>query len=95
MSDSELSSAPGFPNVVFDDCEADTEEIHDPTVAVDETQYVQADIKVSEGKRVFTIKVEKKTQEENCYFPNAHQDLREMKTFGTYRAPHHAQQSSS
>jgi hypothetical protein len=85
MTDSEFSSTPGFPNDDFDNCEADTEEIHDPTVAVDETRYVQADVKVSEGKRVFTIKVEKKTHEEYCYFPNAHQDLREMRSFGTYR----------
>jgi hypothetical protein len=87
MSDSEFSSlpVPDFPNNVHDDFGVDTEEINDEPEAADETRYIQADIKVSEGKRVFTIKVEKKTQEEYCYFPNAHQDLREMRTFGTFR----------
>ena len=84
LSDSEFSSAPGLPNNDVD-CEDDPEENHDPAVAAEELRYIQADIKVTEGKRVFTVKVEKKTQEEYCYFPNSHQDLREMRTFGTYR----------
>ena len=34
---------------------------------------------------MFKVVIEKEIQEEFCFFPNGHQDLREMREFGTYR----------
>ena len=84
MSDS-VSSVPRQ-NVDMDDVvlEGDTEELEDASKA-GEVKYIPAEVEVSEGRRVFTVKVEKEIVKEYCYFPNSHQDIREMRSFGTYR----------
>ena len=48
-------------------------------------RYVKADVTVKEGRRVFTVIDKKETQLEYCLFPNAHQDLREIRELGSYR----------
>jgi len=46
---------------------------------------VKATVKVSQGKRVFSIGEKEEIEEECCLFPHAHQDLRELREHGTYR----------
>ena len=48
-------------------------------------KYVKAEVIVKEGKRVFTVVEEKESQLEYCLFPNAHQDLRELRELGSFR----------
>ena len=85
MSESEVPSVHSC-NVGMDDLEldGDSEELLDTAEAA-LVRYIPAEAKVTEGKRVFTVKLEMETKKEYCYFPNSHQDIREMRSFGTYR----------
>ena len=92
MSESEASSVPVCLNEGLDDefqsAVLDSEGLearHHQDRNEVATRYIKANVSVSEGKRVFKVVIEKEIQEEFCFFPNGHQDLREMREFGTYR----------
>ena len=57
--------------------------IEDDVVENFTIDYVKAKVKVSEGKRVFSIGEKEQIKEECCLFPHAHQDLRELREHGT------------
>ena len=61
------------------------DEIDDGVVGKSTIDYVKATVKVSEGRRVFSIGEKEEIEEECCLFPHAHQDLRELREHGTYR----------
>ena len=48
-------------------------------------EFIEATASEREGVRVFKTTVDDQVEEEFCFFPNGHKDIREMRSVGTYR----------